>query len=510
MYLFKNFFRIFLYTTLVGNILFADFADFSLSTKEKLWIKQHPQITACVESDWAPFSYLGSDAQVTGLSKDYLDAVSLVAGINIVYRPYDSWKEIIADAKAGKCDILNGLYYRKERSEYILFTEPYLHMKEYFFVREDSEDINSMEEIGTKSVAVVKGYATTQWLRKKYPKIKLIEKNTIAKCLYAVSSGEADLFIGDSPSARYNMEENFISGIRMCGINKERQDRLLRMGVKKEYRALLEILNKGILEMDESYKKEIKNRWMAEMQQKTNWMLVLLIIGFISLVALVVGIFNYRLRKLVYKKTKELQELNRNLEEKVKVRTRELLNMNDKLLLAANTDPMTGIYNRRYFFDVSHKILAISKQDNLPITISMLDIDHFKKVNDTYGHHIGDDVIKEIAEQVQISLSEDDFAIRFGGEEFLIVWIGADKKIAKEKCEKLRESISKCHPINVDPKVKVTVSMGLSQMLSSDKDIDTIVKRADEALYEAKHSGRNRVCIYKNNKLKLRRFVKEI
>ncbi len=485
---------------LLYSFLFTSFvsANSFLTPMEKQWIGEHKRIKACVERDWAPFSYVSTQGKVVGLSKDYTDAITDSIGLEIEYIPYNHWEDILTDTKLGKCDLLNGLYYTKDRAEYIDYTAPYLHMKEYFFTREDDEVVSSMLEIQNKklSLALVKGYAVTEWVKKHYPTIKVNEKETIVECLYSISTGESDVFIGDSPSTRYNMEENFISGIRMPGINKDRRPRELRMGVKKEYSILANILSKSIEQLSEDKQKIIKEKWMSEIQEKTNWKLIGSIFSIIIFIGMVIILFNIRLRAKVQEKTEELNQLNRELESKVKERTKELSYLNDKLSLAANTDPMTGIYNRRYFFDISKKILAVSQRKGISICIAMLDIDNFKDINDTYGHDVGDIVIKKSVSIIQKELREDDTLIRFGGEEFIIMMIDTTLDSTYNLCESIRKNLENSYLIDKDK--KITISIGISEFQPNDKNIDTIVKRADNALYQAKRTGRNRVVIDKS------------
>jgi diguanylate cyclase (GGDEF)-like protein len=484
----------FVFLSFSFSLLFSStFSHTFLTTEEQQWIVEHPTINACVEGDWAPFSYVSSKGEVVGLSKDYSDKVVENVNLKIKYHVYNKWEKILDDTKMGKCDLLNGLYYTPEREKFIHYTIPYLHMKEYFFVKSDAPAIESMEDLKHKKVALVKGYAITEWVKTFYPSITILEKETISECLYSVSTGESDAFIGDTPSARYNMEKNFISGIVITGINKDRTLRELRMGVKKSYPMLEKILSKSIRNLSENEQKEIREKWMSQLQPKTNWLLIGLIFSAILLITFIFMIFNWRLRKLVKIKTEALEKFNHELESKVKARTEELHHLNGKLQLAANTDPMTGIYNRRYFFDVSAQILEVSKRDNMPMSIAMLDIDKFKIINDTYGHDVGDIVIQKSVELIRVHLKEDDILIRFGGEEFLVVMLDTSIKDALNLCEKIRQSIEKSYPINEER--QVTISIGISHYSNGDTEIDQIVKRADNALYEAKRTGRNKIKI---------------
>jgi len=198
--------------------------------------------------------------------------------------------------------------------------------------------------------------------------------------------------------------------------------------------------------------------------------------------------------------TNMLDTLNASLEDKVKERTKELEFRNKELKLLASTDPLTKLYNRRYFTKTSAQILAISKRNQLDLSIIMLDVDEFKRVNDTYGHAVGDDVLIAIATTLKEFTRESDVICRFGGEEFIILLPETNVEGAKIIAEKIRLAIKdKVVHINNTVELKSTVSIGVSQVdLQSDKHIETSIHRADKALYEAKETGKDKVCIYHN------------
>lgn len=165
-------------------------------------------------------------------------------------------------------------------------------------------------------------------------------------------------------------------------------------------------------------------------------------------------------------------------------------------------DPLTALYNRRYFEEeVGKKILEI-KAKKEPYTVLMLDADHFKKVNDTYGHKVGDKVLIELAATAERALRDNDIVARYGGEEFVVFLPGIHAEQGKIVADRLRESISK-QVVYSDAKepVTFTVSVGVSSSDVSD-NVDTLIKTADEALYKAKQNGRNRVEIFTKEDIK--------
>lgn len=163
----------------------------------------------------------------------------------------------------------------------------------------------------------------------------------------------------------------------------------------------------------------------------------------------------------------------------------------ENLEFLASKDSMTGIYNRRKFFELAIPIFQESKND---IFMAMIDIDHFKKVNDTYGHDVGDMVIK-LATKTISSLIEQNNAIfaRIGGEEFVLIFEGINKDLILELLESIRISIQNLNIDYNNHTIKFTISIGVASRISDTKSIDELLKKSDLALYEAKTTGRNKV-----------------
>ncbi|MFA6192806.1 MAG: diguanylate cyclase [Sulfurimonas sp.] len=155
-------------------------------------------------------------------------------------------------------------------------------------------------------------------------------------------------------------------------------------------------------------------------------------------------------------------------------------------------DSLTKLFNRSKFDDVLAQAIVLSQTTSSPLSIIFLDIDHFKTVNDTLGHNIGDEVLVEIAEIISSNVREGDFVARWGGEEFIITLQSTDKVQATTLAEKIRIKVEE-H--NFKSAGKQTISIGVTEYIR-DESIDNFTKRVDKALYEAKQSGRNRVAVY--------------
>lgn len=162
----------------------------------------------------------------------------------------------------------------------------------------------------------------------------------------------------------------------------------------------------------------------------------------------------------------------------------------ENLAFYSNHDPLTGLLNRRGFDTSFSALKEIYKRNKVPFSILFIDIDHFKKINDTYGHDIEDKVLSELAKILQENLRKSDLIVRWGGEEFVIILGNTDKEKAKKIAEKIRLAVERYHKKNLP---HFTVSIGVVTADKVDFDIDLLFRKADEALYEAKKSGRNKV-----------------
>jgi diguanylate cyclase (GGDEF)-like protein len=161
-------------------------------------------------------------------------------------------------------------------------------------------------------------------------------------------------------------------------------------------------------------------------------------------------------------------------------------------MIMSNQDHLTGIFNRKKFYDELHKEIDRVTRYNQKLSIIMFDVDHFKSVNDTYGHQVGDIVLQDISEIVHKAIRKTDVFARYGGEEFTLLMPGTSQQGAYDIAERLRFEIEE-H--SFPSAGKITCSFGVAEIDEHDNS-DTFVKKADVALYKAKDKGRNRVEVF--------------
>tara|TARA_B100000029_G_scaffold455589_1_gene482947 strand:- start:23 stop:1390 length:1368 start_codon:yes stop_codon:yes gene_type:complete len=164
-------------------------------------------------------------------------------------------------------------------------------------------------------------------------------------------------------------------------------------------------------------------------------------------------------------------------------------------LALAVTDSLTGLHNRRYMVSHLDTLMERGRESGRPVALLIMDIDHFKNVNDNYGHAVGDEVLQEFAERIKRNVRGIDLAVRYGGEEFVVVLPETDLEVAKMVAERLRQNVAE-EPFEVSADVgtiTVTASIGGTVYDGTEVSTDGLLRRADEALYTAKNQGRNQV-----------------
>jgi len=167
-----------------------------------------------------------------------------------------------------------------------------------------------------------------------------------------------------------------------------------------------------------------------------------------------------------------------------------------QLRTLAQRDPLTQAYNRHHFWHLAHNEMARVKRYRRPLSLAMLDADLFKGINDRYGHDAGDLVLRAIVNTCHETLRESDVLARYGGEEFVVLLPETPREGAEAVMARLCERVARANIVLEDGReVRVTVSIGLSALTDDDEDVETVLKRADEALYAAKRGGRNRVVL---------------
>ena len=175
----------------------------------------------------------------------------------------------------------------------------------------------------------------------------------------------------------------------------------------------------------------------------------------------------------------------------------EIGRKNRELQILATQDALTGCLNRRAFFERFERAWAAAKEANKPLACVMIDNDHFKNVNDTYGHHVGDEVLRKVAAILRSLHRADELVCRYGGEEFCVVLPGCDLRDAERQAERIRKAIQSVE-FDSPKELRLTASLGVSDLTCNAPDPQELINQADKCLYVAKRQGRNRVVVFQS------------
>jgi diguanylate cyclase (GGDEF)-like protein len=249
---------------------------------------------------------------------------------------------------------------------------------------------------------------------------------------------------------------------------------------------------------------------LYELEQSIQWQIVTLLFIFLGIMTVFLPIAGYfakepvrlnkeiaclnrHIKESMREKVAELKSLNTALENEVQARTEELEKANAKLYKNATTDHLTKIPNRRYFLEMGERYLELAHRKQYPLCLMIIDLDHFKEVNDTYGHNAGDKVLTQCVELIGLRLRKSDIFGRIGGEEFGVLLHDSSLEESMQIAETIRESVAVAKFDIGQQKIDLTISIGLGILHENEQTLSPLMSRADEALYRAKNNGRNRV-----------------
>jgi diguanylate cyclase (GGDEF)-like protein/PAS domain S-box-containing protein len=193
---------------------------------------------------------------------------------------------------------------------------------------------------------------------------------------------------------------------------------------------------------------------------------------------------------------KQVEKKLRQANERLQLQLIEIGTLQSKLRSQAIRDPLTNLFNRRYLDETLDRELARAARENYPVCVIMMDLDHFKKVNDTYGHEAGDLVLKALAETLSACSRRGDFACRYGGEEFVVVMPNIAVEVACQRAETLRKTLSAMQIPYGKFLLSTTISMGIACYPFNGEEREAVLRAADRAMYAAKNAGRNHILTY--------------
>ena len=400
-----------------------------------------------------------------------LKIVRLIAeksGLVFEATPLIAWAKALEELNSGNCDILPWATKTVARSEYMNFTRPYVRIKRVVITRQQEYYFRDLDEVVDRVFVMLRSNHAVAQIRNNYPNIKFVYVDTIQDELDYIAEGKAFGTIVSIYSAANLFNNEHKRELKVSGVLPAVYDDIASLATTKDNALLHRILEKSLLATDPRHIEEFMTEgavvsFNPDVNYQKYWWAVLTVIFVVS----VLTWWNRYLKNL----------------------NAQLTDSKRKLELLSVTDPLTKTYNRLKMDEVFTQEIRSSKRYCSPLSVIMIDIDYFKRINDQFGHTVGDRVLEKIAQLTKSNLRTNDFLGRWGGEEFLIICPSTDIKNVHVTAEKLRITLEKTKFPEVD---NVTASFGVAEWKVGENQ-ESLISRADSALYRSKNAGRNRV-----------------
>lgn len=437
-------------------------APIQFSAQEKAYIAKAGVIHMCVDPDWAPFERINAKGKHEGISADLIELVAQRVGLKIVLYPVKSWDESLLASKAKRCQIMSFLNQTPAREKWLIFTDPIFFDPNIIITREEHAYIGDIRGLRNKTVALPRGTMVEERIRSNYPNLTIIPTSSEPESVELVSKRKADMTIRSLIVAAYAIKKEGLFNLKISGQIPELTNKL-RMGVLKEETVLRDILDKGVKTLTPEEREAIANKHVSiNVQQGVDYSLAWKILAAAIVVLLIATYWNRKLTQL----NKELERLS-------------------------VTDKLTGLFNRVKIDAALEQEIVRAQRFEQPFSLILLDIDHFKSVNDSYGHQVGDQVLIAVATILRQNTRQADIVGRWGGEEFIVICPHTDAAGVYNLAESLRQ---KFYAYAFPVVAHKTASFGVTTYRPGDHAKE-MVKRTDEALYVAKNTGRNQVSV---------------
>ncbi|NOQ31876.1 MAG: diguanylate cyclase [Helicobacteraceae bacterium] len=434
----------------------------TLTKKERAYIKKKEPIKLCVDPDWMPFESIQNSEHI-GIAADLFKILKDKSNIKMEVVQTTNWAESIKAAKNRECDVYTLAASTPKRLKYMDFTTSYVDLPIVLATKIDKPFIENFSSIRSKRIGIVKGYAIAESLRAMYSDINIVDVETVTQGLEMVESGQLYGYIDNLMVIASYIQKNFTGSLKISSRLNENVE--LAIGTRNDQPILHDIFQKLVNSITEVEKQHVYNDWVSiEVSSKIDYTPIIKIF---AIVALLLMAFMYHYKTLRDK--------------------------NEKLRILSHTDKLTGINNRLHLDEILDEQYELSKRYEHLCAVIILDIDYFKNVNDSYGHLVGDKVLKEFTSIIKTHIRSTDIVGRWGGEEFLIILPHTDINNSLSLAQTLRKIISE-YNFN-DGNLHISASFGISSF-NGNKSVEQVVLEADKALYQAKESGRNCAAIY--------------
>jgi polar amino acid transport system substrate-binding protein len=412
---------------------------------------------------WPPFNFSSETdtEKLEGIARDFWDLIVQRSGLKTSFSSAATWGEVFNAIKTKHADVILGTAISSTTEPYALFSKPYATFPNVIVTNKTIDFLLGLSSLEGKRVAIGQGYSIVETIAEHYPKIRIVGVENTREGLKLLSAKRVDAVIDILPVVAYLINADHYVDLKISGTTEFNFD--VRMMIRNDYPELKSIIDKGIDSITRAERQKIFNCYIAvtyEDKVDYRWVYWSGMIVF-----LIVSLFVYR--------------------------QLEMGRYNKKLLKMATTDSLTKLPNRIKLDEKLFECFTYYQRTRRAFSIVMVDVDYFKRINDTYGHLAGDKVLEALASILRTTVRDTDTVGRWGGEEFMIICPDTDKAGASRLASKIQSVINE---YDFGVVHSLACSFGIGEFREDDR-VESAVSRADEALYKAKDLGRNKIIV---------------
>jgi len=448
-------------------------AMLKLTEQEALWLKEHNVVRFGVTNNWVPVEFVDKFGEVKGTNPDLFQILAQRLNIAIDYVIYDDFEELYQALLVGDVDAIGSITATEERKKQVLFTESYWSMPWVIVHPRELGKQLHLDSFKGKTLAITKGYYFASIVRQQFPTITLRLVDNSEEGLLAVQKGMVDGFIDSLSSGTELLKKESLVSLSMS-ILDEMDKNSNHIAVNKSLPILANVLKKAVLTISDLDSQKVYEKWFEiSIETGLDKSVVLRVAAqagvLIAIIIIIIMMWNRRLY--------------------IEIKNRKALEK--KMQYMATHDDLTGLANRVLLKDRLNKAIPFHQRQKLLIAVLFIDLDGFKKINDSHGHDVGDDLLIEVANRLNSSVRDADTVVRFGGDEFVLLLTGLHHQDeAAYVADKVLKLIQQ--PIQLpSAKVSIGCSIGIA-MYPDDGDSDNeLLKVADSLMYKVKAAGKN-------------------
>lgn len=446
--------------------------EIPLTEAEQAWINAHPNIRVGIDPEFAPFEYM-EHGEYSGMASDYIQLLNQRLNLNMQIVKGLSWDEVIRKTQTREIDVLPAVGKTKQRQQYLNYTEPYLRFHRVIITRNNTPFIMGLDDLDNMKVAVQINSSHHGFLLEN-SNITPVTFNTLKESVLALSGGKVDALVGNVASSTYWIRKLNLSNLKVAApVSHEVQD--LHFAVRSDWPELVSILQKGLNSVTRAQQKAISEKWLyVEYEPTIDYSLLWKAALVFSTVIAIILLWNISLNRQVKQRSNEL-------------------------LRHAHYDQLTGLPNRFLILDRMSHLIDEAQRRNTKLAMLSIDLDDFKKINDTFGHHAGDEALVEVANNLRSMLQDNYLLGRLGGDQFLAILSPLEETSdAAVMADSLLKELDKT--ITVDNRdIAVTASVGIAIYPHDGETAEELLKNADSATHHTKMQGHGAYAFFTEN-----------